>query len=75
VRAAIDAAMGRILAAGKAPGILAVDEALARHYMAAGARFVAVGVEATLLARAVRELATRFKATAPPVPEQPVAPY
>lgn len=75
VRAAIDAAIGRILAAGKAPGILAVDEALARHYIGLGARFVAVGVEATLLARAVRELATRFKATAPPVPGQPEAPY
>ena len=30
VRAAIDAGIARILAAGKAPGILAVDEALAR---------------------------------------------
>lgn len=61
VRAAIDRAIARILAAGKAPGILAVDEALARHYIALGARFVAVGVEATLLARATRDLAGRFK--------------
>lgn len=60
VRQAIDAAMARILAAGKAPGILAVDEALARHYIGLGARFVAVGVEATLLARAARALAARF---------------
>ena len=42
VRAAIDTGIARILAAGKAPGILAVDETLARHYIAAGARFVAV---------------------------------
>jgi len=62
VRAAIDAAIGRILAAGKAPGILAVDEALARHYIGIGARFVAVGVDATLLAQATRSLAARFKA-------------
>ncbi len=61
VRQAIDAAMVRILAAGKAPGILAVDEALARHYIGLGARFVAVGVEATLLARAARALAARFQ--------------
>ncbi len=60
VRQAIDGAMACILAAGKAPGILAVDEALARHYIGLGARFVAVGVEATLLARAARSLAGRF---------------
>jgi 4-hydroxy-2-oxoheptanedioate aldolase len=62
VRAAIDAAIARILGAGKAPGILAVDEALARHYIGMGARFVAVGVEATLLAQATRSLAARVKA-------------
>lgn len=62
VRRTIDAAIARILAAGKAPGILAVDEALARHYIGLGARFVAVGVEVTLLARAARALADRFAA-------------
>lgn len=70
VRAAIDHGIARILAAGKAPGLLAVDEALARHCIAAGARFVAVGVEATMLARATRALARRFKGddAAPPAP-------
>jgi 4-hydroxy-2-oxoheptanedioate aldolase len=68
VRAAIDGAIQRILAAGKAPGILMVDEALARHHIAAGARFVAVGVDATLLARATRDLAGRFKAAAHAAP-------
>lgn len=63
VRTAIDSAIGRILAAGKAPGVLTVDEALARHYIAIGARFVAVGVDATLLARATRALAAAFRAT------------
>lgn len=62
VKQAIDGAIGRILAAGKAPGILAVDETLARHYIGLGARFVAVGVDATLLARTARALASRFKA-------------
>jgi 4-hydroxy-2-oxoheptanedioate aldolase len=61
VQSAIEAAIARILSAGKAPGILAVDEALARRYIALGARFVAVGVDATLLARATRALAARFK--------------
>jgi 4-hydroxy-2-oxoheptanedioate aldolase len=63
VQAAIDHGLAQILAAGKAPGILAVDEALARRYIAAGARFVAVGVEATMLARAARDLAARFKSS------------
>jgi 2-keto-3-deoxy-L-rhamnonate aldolase RhmA len=36
--AVIDGAIGRILAAGKAPGILAVDETLARTARALAAR-------------------------------------
>jgi 4-hydroxy-2-oxoheptanedioate aldolase len=63
VRNAIDTGIARILAAGKAPGILSVDENMARHYISMGARFVAVGVEATILARAVRSLVSRFKTT------------
>ena len=62
VQQAIDGAIARILAAGKAPGILAVDETLARRYIGLGARFVAVGVDATLLARTARALASRFTA-------------
>jgi len=61
VRAAIEHAFARIQAAGKAPGILAVDETLARHYIGLGARFIAVGVDATLLAQASRALVRRFK--------------
>ena len=60
VRAAIEAAIRRLAAAGRAPGILATDEADARHFIALGARFVAVGVDTTLLARATRDLAARF---------------
>jgi len=64
VRAAIESAISRILAAGKAPGVLATDEATARRYLEVGARFVAVGVDATLLASATRGLAKRFKTAA-----------
>lgn len=46
--------------AGKAPGVLTADQALARRYIEAGALFVAVGVDTTLLVRAARDLAATF---------------
>ena len=46
---------------GKAAGILATDPTLAQRYLEAGAQFVAVGVDTTLLVRAATELAQRFK--------------
>jgi 4-hydroxy-2-oxoheptanedioate aldolase len=46
---------------GKAAGVLSSDPALARKYLDAGARFVAVGVDTTLLVRAARELVAAFK--------------
>ncbi|AOK61823.1 4-hydroxy-2-oxo-heptane-1,7-dioate aldolase [Burkholderia ubonensis] len=61
VQAAIDHAIRAIKAAGKAPGILSADEAAARRYLEAGALFVAVGVDTTLLARSAERLAARFK--------------
>lgn len=61
MQAAIDGAIGRIVASGKAAGILTSDDALARRYLAMGASFVAVGVDNSLLARATSELAARFK--------------
>ena len=48
--------------AGKAPGILTGDDALARHDVEIGARFVAIGVAALLLAKAARSPAGRFAA-------------
>jgi 4-hydroxy-2-oxoheptanedioate aldolase len=66
VLAAIERAIPRILAAGKAPGILAVDEGLARRSIELGARFVAVGVETTILARGARDLCARFRGAAAP---------
>ena len=65
VDAAIEHGLARTLAAGKAPGILAVDETLARRCIELGARFVAVGVEAMMLAQATRSLLQRFKPTKP----------
>jgi 4-hydroxy-2-oxoheptanedioate aldolase len=61
VQAAIEDAIMRIVRAGKAAGILSSDEALARRYLALGATFVAVGVDASMLARATSLLAARFK--------------
>ncbi|KAI3605399.1 2,4-dihydroxyhept-2-ene-1,7-dioic acid aldolase (plasmid) [Cupriavidus necator H850] len=46
--------------AGKAPGVLTADQALARRYIEAGALFVAVGVDTTLLVRAARDLVAQF---------------
>lgn len=50
-----------VRAAGKAPGILATDPELARTYLDAGALFVAVGLDTSLLVNAARALAQRFK--------------
>jgi 4-hydroxy-2-oxoheptanedioate aldolase len=61
VQAAITEGIARILRAGKAPGILATNEAQARHWLAAGALFVAVGVDTMLLAAAARQLVARFR--------------
>lgn len=61
VRAAIDDAIRRIAAAGKAPGILHADAALCRHWLELGALFVAVGVDATLFAKALDQLAGAFR--------------
>ena len=50
--------------AGKAPGILTADRSLARSYLDAGALFVAVGVDTTLLVRGAQALAADFKGPA-----------
>ncbi len=62
VQAAIENAIARILRAGKAPGILTSDEEQAKHYLALGAVFVAVGLDTQILARQTSALAARFKA-------------
>ena len=64
VQAAIDDAVHRIIKGGKAAGILTTDNALARHYLALGATFVAVGLDGNLLVRATNQLAAEFKGSA-----------
>ncbi len=61
VKAAIDEAIARILRAGKAPGILTLDPAMARHYLALGALFVAVGLDTQILLRHTSALAASFR--------------
>lgn len=56
----IDDAIRRIRKAGKAPGILTPDEALAHHYLDIGALFVAVGADTGILARGAEALRARF---------------
>ncbi len=61
VLAAIDSAIARIRACGKAAGILTGDERLAHHYAAQGCLFVAVGADQNLLRDSAQSLAGRFK--------------
>ena len=68
VTQAIDEAIRRIVQSGKAAGILHSNVERARHYLSLGASFVAVGVDAVLLARAAERLAGEFKNVAAPAP-------
>jgi 4-hydroxy-2-oxoheptanedioate aldolase len=61
VKPLIDEAIRRIRKCGCAPGILTPNEADARHWLACGALFVAVGADVGLLARGAEALAARFK--------------
>lgn len=71
VQAAILNGIARIRRAGKAPGILATAEAQARQWLAAGALFVAVGVDTMLLASAAQELLSRFRPGTGDTPARP----
>lgn len=61
VQTAIEDAIRRVRACGKAPGILTFDETQARHYMDVGSLFTAVGMDLSILAREADRLAARFK--------------
>ncbi len=61
VQRAIEGGIARVLAAGKAPGILTTNPTLARRYLQLGATFVAVGVDVALLAKGARDLAASYK--------------
>lgn len=62
VQAVIADAVARIRKAGKAAGILSTTEEQARKWLAAGALFVAVGVDTILLAAAAKQLLAKYKA-------------
>jgi len=61
---ALEVGLRKVTAAGKAGGVLCSDKALNQRYMAAGARFVAVGVDALLLAGATTALCGDYKPAA-----------
>jgi 4-hydroxy-2-oxoheptanedioate aldolase len=60
VQTAIESAMTRIVANGKAAGTLTSDPGLAQRYLSLGCTFVAAGIDARLLAEATRNLASAF---------------
>ncbi len=62
VVSAIDDALVRIRAAGKAPGILATNRALAKRYEEKGAQFIALGVDTLALAASAREILNNYTA-------------
>lgn len=61
VRAAIEDALSRIAAAGKAAGVFVTDPVLATRYRDCGASFIAVGGDTTLLRGAAVKLAASFR--------------
>ncbi|MCR8717714.1 4-hydroxy-2-oxoheptanedioate aldolase [Pseudomonas syringae] len=68
VQAAIEDAILRVQKAGKAAGILSADPKLAHRYIELGAKFVAVGVDTTVLMRGLQTLAATFKDSPAQVP-------
>jgi 4-hydroxy-2-oxoheptanedioate aldolase len=55
----------RIQKAGKAVGILTLDETLARKHIAMGAAFIAVATDTSLLVKSTSALVTKFKGEQP----------
>ena len=60
VQAVIEDGIARIVKSGKAAGILTPDRTLAKRYLDLGATFVAVGLEARVLAQGLRDLRKAF---------------
>ena len=58
----------RIRAAGKAVGILTLDETLAQKHVAMGAAFIAVGTDSNLMVKSTSALAAKFKGAEPAPP-------
>ena len=60
VQPIIEKAIKQILKAGKFAGIL-TDEAMAQHWIDAGATFVGIGSDVGILARGAEAMAAKFK--------------
>jgi 4-hydroxy-2-oxoheptanedioate aldolase len=58
---AIEQALKNISAAGVGAGVNAFNETIARRYVTAGAGFVLVGADATLVARGAEQLVARYR--------------
>jgi 4-hydroxy-2-oxoheptanedioate aldolase len=61
VKAAVEAGIARIVAAGKPAGVLTADAAFARRCLDLGATFVGVGIDVGVLARQTEALARSFR--------------
>jgi len=61
----IENCIQRIVAKGKAPGILMADETLAKRYIELGALFVAVGSDTGLLMNSTKQLRSTFSTQKP----------
>ncbi len=61
VRDAMQDALGRIRAAGKAPGILGIDPETTQTYRDWGAQMLGVGIDVLLFANAARALARKWQ--------------
>jgi 4-hydroxy-2-oxoheptanedioate aldolase len=57
----IEKALAVIAATGKGVGVNAFNETIARRYLAAGATFVLVGADVSLLARGAEQLAAKYR--------------
>jgi len=60
VQSVVENALSKIVASGKAAGILTADTTLARRYIEIGATFVAVGTDVGLFSSATSALAAAF---------------
>ncbi len=58
---AIEVGLHKARAAGKSGGVLCGDKAIVQRYFEAGARFIAVGVDALLLAAATTQLRQEYR--------------
>ncbi|HEX7890910.1 MAG TPA: HpcH/HpaI aldolase/citrate lyase family protein [Ramlibacter sp.] len=62
-------AFRRIQAAGKAAGILTLDETLAKKHVEMGATFIAVGTDSNLMVKSTSALVSKFKGTPQAAPK------